>query len=137
MIFEKRGKGRRRSGQVLVEMMLILPFFFLIIFGVMEIGNIAFQTIVAHHAAYEAVRVGSLVAACGPEEAQTCSVNEGKAEVAGREVLCNGDPSFFNGCANVEEWSVEAVDNAPVDQQAGGLPRIWHRLADAEEDSGA
>lgn len=61
-----RGKGafsspRRRRGQVVVELMLILPVLFLMIFFILEIGNLAFQTILAHHAAYELARIGSLV----------------------------------------------------------------------------
>ncbi len=49
-----------KKGQVLVEMMLILPVFFTIIFGIMELGYIAFQTIVLNHASYEVARIGAM-----------------------------------------------------------------------------
>ena len=50
----------RRSGQVVVEMLLILPVFLGIVFTIMEIGYISFRLIVLNHAAYEAVRVGGM-----------------------------------------------------------------------------
>ena len=49
-----------KRGQVLVEMLLILPVFFAIIFGIMELGYIAFQTIVLNHATYEVARIGAM-----------------------------------------------------------------------------
>ncbi|MBI4387125.1 MAG: pilus assembly protein [Elusimicrobia bacterium] len=49
-------------GQVVVEVLLILPIFMLIIFAIMEIGHLAFRTILIHHAAYEVARIGSLTA---------------------------------------------------------------------------
>ncbi|MFA5139054.1 MAG: TadE/TadG family type IV pilus assembly protein [Elusimicrobiota bacterium] len=52
-----RGSAR---GQVLVEVLLMLPIFLLLVFTVMEIGHLAFRTILLHHAAYEVARVGSL-----------------------------------------------------------------------------
>ena len=52
----------KRAGQVIVELMLVLPVFFMMIFFIMELGNIAYQTILYHHSAYELARIGSLVA---------------------------------------------------------------------------
>lgn len=52
----------RRAGQVTVELLLVLPVFMLLLFFIMEMGNIGFQTILAHHCAYELARIGSLVA---------------------------------------------------------------------------
>lgn len=52
----------KKTGQVTVELMLVLPVFFLMLFFIMEIGNLGFQTILAHHCAYELARIGSLVA---------------------------------------------------------------------------
>jgi hypothetical protein len=49
-------------GQVTVELLLVLPIFMLMLFLIMELGNLAFQTILAHHSAYELARIGSLVA---------------------------------------------------------------------------
>lgn len=51
---------RGRGGQTVVELLLILPVFMFLIFFILEIGNIAYHTIVAHHAAYELSRVGAL-----------------------------------------------------------------------------
>ena len=52
----------KRAGQVTVELLLVLPVFMLLLFFIMELGNIAYQTIIAHHCAYELARIGSLVA---------------------------------------------------------------------------
>ena len=50
----------RRSGQVVVEMLLILPVFLGIVFTIMEIGYVSFQLIVLNHATYEVARVGGM-----------------------------------------------------------------------------
>jgi Flp pilus assembly protein TadG len=50
----------RRSGQVIVEMLLILPVFLGIVFTIMEIGYVSFQLIVLNHATFEAARVGAM-----------------------------------------------------------------------------
>jgi len=52
---------RGRGGQTIVELILILPVFMLMLFGVLELGNIAYHTIIAHHAAYEMARVAGMV----------------------------------------------------------------------------
>lgn len=55
-------KFKKKAGQTTVELLLMLPVFLLIVFSMMEIGNIAFQHIVANHCAYELARIGSLTA---------------------------------------------------------------------------
>ncbi len=50
----------RSRGQVVVEVLLILPVFLMIVFTIMEIGHLAFRAILLHHAAYEVARFGSL-----------------------------------------------------------------------------
>lgn len=60
-----RAGARRRvagRGQVLIEVLLILPVFLFVVFTIMEIGFLAFHTILLHHAAYEAARIASLTA---------------------------------------------------------------------------
>jgi len=52
---------RGRGGQTTVELLMILPFFMLMLFSVLELGNIAYHTILAHHAAYEMARVAGMV----------------------------------------------------------------------------
>lgn len=51
-----------QHGQVVIEVLLILPIFLAIVFMIMEIGNLAFRTLLIHHAAYEVARVASLTA---------------------------------------------------------------------------
>jgi len=55
-------KRLKRAGQVTIELLLVLPVFMLLLFFIMEMGNMGFQTILAHHCAYELARIGSLVA---------------------------------------------------------------------------
>ncbi len=64
MSLHKPNKFRRSSliGQVTVELLLVLPVFFLLIFLIMEVGYLAFKVILYHHSAYELARIGSLVA---------------------------------------------------------------------------
>ena len=52
---------RKRDGQTVIELMLILHVFMMIIFVILELGNLAYHTILAHHVSYELARVGSLV----------------------------------------------------------------------------
>ena len=56
---QKRGAT---DGQVLIEVLLILPVFMLLIFMIMQIGFFSFQAIVTHHGAYEVARIASLTA---------------------------------------------------------------------------
>ena len=60
-----RTGARRKAagkGQVLVEVLLVLPVFLFVVFTIMEIGFLAFHTILIHHAAYESARFASLTA---------------------------------------------------------------------------
>ena len=52
---------KKNGGQTVIELILILPVFMLIIFVVLELGNIAYHTLIAHHISYELARVGSMV----------------------------------------------------------------------------
>ena len=52
---------KKRDGQTVIELMLILPVFMMIIFVILEMGNMAYHTIMAHHISYELARVGSMV----------------------------------------------------------------------------
>lgn len=58
----KAGLVLIRRGQVTIELLLVLPVFMVLLFFIMEMGNMGFQTILAHHCAYELARIGSLVA---------------------------------------------------------------------------
>lgn len=49
-----------RKGQVIVEMLLILPVFLTIVFTIMEIGYVSFQLILLNHATYEVARIGGM-----------------------------------------------------------------------------
>lgn len=59
---EARGAA---DGQVLIEVLLILPVFMLLVFFIMQIGFFSFQAIVTHHGAYEIARIASLTATKG------------------------------------------------------------------------
>ena len=76
----------KRAGQVTVELLLVLPVFMLMLFFIMELGNLAYQTILAHHCAYELARIGSLVA--GPPGGSSSTTSDvGMAEGKMRSVL--------------------------------------------------
>lgn len=68
--------------------MLILPVFMLMIFFVLEYGNIAYHTIIANHASYEFARIASLVAVKKPSGRPdrtviTQKINQAKQKVFG------------------------------------------------------
>lgn len=62
-------KKGRKSGQVVVEMLLILPIFLTIIFTIMEIGYVSFQLILLNHATYEVARIGGMTTTAPPGHA--------------------------------------------------------------------
>lgn len=79
---------KKRGGQVTVELLLILPVFMLMIFFVLEYGNIAYHAIIANHASYEFARIGSLVAVKKPSGRPdrtviTQKINQAKQKVFG------------------------------------------------------
>ena len=81
---------RRCEGQVTVELMLILPVLMLMIFFVLEYGNIAYNTILLNHASYEFARIGALVATDQPSGMANrskinSSINAAKQKVFGAE----------------------------------------------------
>lgn len=81
---------RRKRGQVTVELMLILPVFMLIIFFVLEYGNIAYRTLILNHASYEFARIAALTGVdtpSGPANRTTMQqkIDQSKRKVFGRE----------------------------------------------------
>lgn len=85
-----KGKTARsgRGGQVLIEVLLMLPVFLLLVFAVMETGHLAFRTILLHHAAYEVARIGSLSAtAIASPGCPPPVVNAGKMKTVGLSML--------------------------------------------------
>ncbi|MGN0023852.1 MAG: TadE family protein [Candidatus Avelusimicrobium sp.] len=79
---------RKCGGQVTAELMLILPVFMLMIFFVLEYGNIAYHTLIANHASYEFARIASLVSVKKPSgrpdrTVMTQKINQAKQKVFG------------------------------------------------------
>ncbi len=80
--------AKKCGGQVTAELMLILPVFMLMIFFVLEYGNIAYHSVLANHASYEFARIGSLVAVKKPSgnpdrTVITQKINQAKQKVFG------------------------------------------------------
>ena len=81
---------RRREGQVTVELMLILPILMLMIFVILEYGNIAYHTIIANHASYEFARIGALTGTKKPSgkasaSQMTTQINKVRQKVFGAD----------------------------------------------------
>ncbi|HCC48644.1 MAG TPA: hypothetical protein DEQ38_11105 [Elusimicrobia bacterium] len=111
----------KRAGQVTVELLLVLPIFMLLLFFIMEMGNLGFHTILAHHCAYELARIGSLVAGpnsstIGPGE---ITVNESGANIKMRNVLGQMFPASPG--ITVEGHAIRTL----YDQQAKRLNWDW------------
>lgn len=111
----------KKAGQVTVELLLVLPIFMLLLFFIMEMGNLGFQTILAHHCAYELARIGSLVAGpnggdIGPGE---ITLDEGRANMKMQNVLQKMFPSSPG--VSVEGHGVQTL----YDRQAGRMNWDW------------
>lgn len=78
---------RRKRGQVTVELMLILPVFMLMIFFVLEYGNIAYRTIVLNHASYEFARIAALVGVDKPSGSANRTIMQQKVDQSKRKVF--------------------------------------------------
>lgn len=79
-----------KRGQVTVELMLVLPVFMLVIFFVLEYGNLAYRTLVLNHASYEFARIAALTGVdtpSGPANRTTMmqKIDQSKRKVFGRE----------------------------------------------------
>ena len=104
-------RRKRRSGQVVVEMILILPVFLGIVFTIMEIGYVSFQLIVLNHATYEAARVAGMTYFPGrntlravavmkqflPQATVSCiedkTLYDKQAELQNMDLVCTGSES--------------------------------------------
>ena len=105
-------RREKRSGQVVVEMLLILPIFLGIVFTIMEIGYVSFQLIVLNHATYEVARVGgmtwllpsggigklnTLMASILPNATVSCTPDQTlmdpQAQLQNMDLVCTGSES--------------------------------------------
>lgn len=79
---------------MVVEMLLILPVFFTIVFMIMEIGYISFQMILLNHATYEVARIGGMTWTAPP--AYQCGKLDGfmKRILPAARVTCFLDPTL-------------------------------------------
>ncbi len=78
---------KRREGQITVELMLILPVLMLIVFFILEYGNIAYHTIIANHASYEFARIGALVGTNKPSGKANTGTMRNKINAAKTKVF--------------------------------------------------
>jgi hypothetical protein len=102
----------RKRGQVTVELLLVLPVFFLLLFTIMEFGFIAHKVILVNHAAYEIARIGSLLAGTqGGKNPQYPAVDKSKLE----SVKCQ---IFGSECGNVI-LADPIYDMTSIDLQSG------------------
>jgi Flp pilus assembly protein TadG len=108
----RRGQPRH-LGQVVVEMLLILPVFLTIVFTIMELGNVAFWVIVLNHATYEVARIGALRA--GPDPGANSSglkdvngiMNDKiKLMISGARVDSKQEPTLVDRQANQQNFDL-------------------------------
>ena len=83
---------RKKGGQTVIELIVVLPVFMMIIFVVLELGNIAYHTLLAHHISYELARVGSMVGVKKPSTQADTSRMRGKMRNALSKMLGMADP---------------------------------------------
>ncbi|MFH1726342.1 MAG: TadE family protein [Elusimicrobiota bacterium] len=98
-----------RRGQVLIEVLVMLPVFLMVVFTVMEIGHLAFRTILLHHAAYEVARIGSLSAiAVGAPGCPPPVLQGDKMREVGNAILTNASVA-----AEPEETLTDPQEGCP------------------------
>lgn len=78
---------RRKRGQVTVELLLILPVFLIMIFFVLEYGNLAYRKLILNHASYEFARIAALVGVDEPSGPANRTRMMEKIEQAKRKVF--------------------------------------------------
>ena len=83
---------RNKGGQTVIELVVVLPVFMMIIFVVLELGNIAYHTLIAHHISYELARVGSMVGVRKPSGQADATRMQGKMRSALAKMLGMSDP---------------------------------------------
>ncbi len=84
---------RNKGGQTVIELVVVLPIFMMIIFVVLELGNIAYHTLIAHHISYELARVGSMVGVKKHGGKSDPTRMQGKMRAALSKMLGMADPS--------------------------------------------
>jgi len=114
--FYRSLSGTRSAGQVTVELLLVLPVFMLLLFFIMELGSLAYQTILAHHCAYELARIGSLVA--GPpggslSNASNCGNAQMKMDAVKGKMFLN--PGRIQLSASCEPTGIDPQPKASPD----------------------
>lgn len=99
---------RKRAGQVTAELMLILPVLMLMIFFILEYGNIAYHTIIANHASYEFARIGALVGANKPSGRSNVSTMNTKIAMAKNKVF-GADAQFIDVKVRVQTTGTDPM----------------------------
>ena len=99
---------RKREGQVTVELMLILPVLMLMIFFILEYGNIAYHTIIANHASYEFARIGALVGANKPSGRANTGTMRNKINIAKQKVF-GANAQFINVAVKVQATGTDPM----------------------------
>ena len=84
---------RNKGGQTVIELIVVLPVFMMIIFVVLELGNIAYHTLIAHHISYELARVGSMVGVKKASGSTDSTRVRSKMRAALSKMLGMADPS--------------------------------------------
>lgn len=77
----------RKHGQVTVELLLILPVFLLVIFFVLEYGNLAYRMLILNHASYEFARLAALTGVSVPSGPANRTIMMQKIEHSKRKVF--------------------------------------------------
>lgn len=99
---------RKKRGQVTVELMLILPVFMLMVFFVLEYGNIAYHTLIINHASYEFARIGAMTGVKKPSGRPDRTVMAQKINQAKRKVF-GSEAEHVSVSIKVENTGVEPM----------------------------
>ena len=105
---------KRKKGQTVVEVLLIMPVFFLMLFLIMELGNIAFYSLISHHVAFELARVGALVAV--PRQGGKTDKSLADRKMQGMlKLMMSGGTAGITAVSKIEGTSVDPDSTVPTE----------------------
>ena len=100
IIATRRGISKLQKGQALIELALVLPIFFVLVFGIVDIGRYIYMSHAVVEAAYEGARVAGIYSDPWYQESPAPDP-KALADVRANEVLANY--AFIN-LANVTSF---------------------------------
>jgi Flp pilus assembly protein TadG len=111
----KKREDSTRTGQALVEFALVLPIFFLLLFGLIDVGRYVYMNTVLSQAAREGARLGAAEAGwIGKTTTDDPSCVTTQAQITGANPGAHVCPAAVTGASNSLQADITAAANRMV-----------------------